>query len=83
MSNLQFYFAMGVPSVLVVLAWLQANQRAGRIETVMDNLAKDMRSEMGTLAKDMRSEMISLRDSIHRDMIGLHERTARLEERVK
>lgn len=72
MSNLQFYFAMGVPSVLVILAWLQANQRAGRIETVMDNLAKDM-----------RSEMITLRDSIHRDMIGLHERTARLEERVK
>ena len=72
MSNVQVYFAVGVPSVLVILAWLQANQRAGRIETVM-----------GNLAKNMRSEMITLRDSIHRDMIPLHERMARLEERKK
>ncbi len=79
MSNLQFYFAMGVPSVLVILAWLQANQRAARIEVTVDRLG----TELANLAKDMRSEMITLRDSIHRDMIGLHERTARLEERIK
>ena len=83
MSNMQFYFAMGVPSVLVILAWLQANQRAARLETTVDSLALNLRNEVGNLAKDMRSEMITLRDSIHRDMVPLHERMARLEERTK
>ena len=81
--SMQFYSTMGVPSVLVVLAWLQANQRAARLETTMDSLAVKLRGEMRNLAKDMRGEMITLRDTIHRDMIGLHERTARVEERIK
>ena len=61
------YFAMSVPSVLVILAWLQANQRAARIEVTMDNNLREM-----------RSEMITLRDAIHRDMVPLHERMAKL-----
>ncbi len=35
-SNMQFYLAMGVPSVLVVLSWVQANQRGARIKVTVD-----------------------------------------------
>lgn len=51
MTNAQFYTAIAVPSVLViiswvlvVMAWLQQDKRLARLETQMDTLGNKMES---------------------------------------
>ncbi len=38
MSNMQFYFAMAVPSILVILSWMQSNARLAWVESGIDRL---------------------------------------------
>jgi hypothetical protein len=69
-NNNQLYLSIGIPSLLVILAWI--SNRA-------DSVA--LRAEMIQLRKDVSQELISFRDSIHRDIISLHERVAVVETR--
>lgn len=38
MTNMQFYIALAVPSILVILSWLQQDKRLARVESVVDRL---------------------------------------------
>ena len=70
MTSLQLLLTIGIPSLLVILSWIQSSQRLGRLQTVVDKLGSDLRTDLKTL-----------RDSIHRDMVLLHERVAIVETR--
>jgi hypothetical protein len=77
MSNEQLWLAIGVPSVLVVLSWIQQNARMARSEAVNDRRFDAIDQKFDGVDRKfdaMRSEMIALRDSVHRDMVTLHER---------
>jgi hypothetical protein len=75
MTNLQLLLSIGIPSLLIVLSWIQQSSRVSRLETSMDRgfESVDRRFEI------MRNEMVALRDSIHRDMVALYERVAVVE----
>lgn len=78
MTNSQLWLAIGIPSVLVVLSWIQQNARFSAMERRFDSV--DRRFEtVDNKFDSIRTEMISLRDTIHRDMITLHERVAVVE----
>jgi hypothetical protein len=77
MSNEQLCLAIGIPSVLVVLSWIQQSVRLGRIEATTDRRFESIDQQFTS----MRAEMIALRDSIHRDMVSLHERVAVVESK--
>jgi hypothetical protein len=92
MNNSQLYLSIGIPSILIILAWIsnRSDVTALRAEMIqfrkdmnaeMNQLRKDMHAEMTQLRKDLASDMAQLRDSIHRDMILLHERVAVVETR--
>ena len=68
MTNVQLYLSIGIPSVLVVLAWIHSISRINRLETTTDEGFK---------------QLAALRDIVYRQMIDVHERVARVEERTK
>ncbi len=43
MTNLQLLLAIGIPSVLVILSWMQSNQRLSRVESALDKVSDDLR----------------------------------------
>jgi hypothetical protein len=75
MTNVQLMLSIGIPSLLIVLSWVQQSARFSRLESSVDRLADSVDRRF----ESMRSEMVALRDSIHRDMITLHERVAVVE----
>jgi hypothetical protein len=92
MNNSQLYLSIGIPSILIVLAWIsnrsdvtalrsEMTQLRKDIANDMTQLRKDIASDMAQLRKDLHTEMAQLRDSIHHDMILLHERVAIVETR--
>ena len=75
MTNSQLWLAIGIPSVLVVLSWIQQNARFSAMERRFEVIDQKFDGKFDS----MRTEMITLRDTIHRDMITLHERVAVVE----
>ena len=75
MTNTQLWIAVTIPSLLVVLSWIQQTTRMTRLGA----RGGELRREMVALRTDINRDMVALRDSIHRDMIGLHERVAGVE----
>lgn len=75
MTNLQLLLSIGVPSLLIVLSWIQRASRIARLEAVINRGFKDVDRRIESLC----SALIALRDSIRRDMISLHERVAVVE----
>jgi hypothetical protein len=74
-TNLQLLLSIGIPSLLIVLSWLQQGSRIGRLESALNRHADSVVRRF----ESIRSEMVALRDSIHRDMVALHERVAVVE----
>jgi hypothetical protein len=81
MNNNQLYLSIGIPSILIILAWISNRSDVTALRAEMIQLRKDMHAEMTQLRKDLASDMAQLRDSIHRNMILLHERVAVVETR--
>jgi len=81
MNNSQLYLSIGIPSILIVLAWISNRSDVIALRAEMVQLRKDMAAYMTQLRKDIHNDMTQLRDSIHRDMISLHERVAIVETR--
>ena len=78
MTNIQLLLSIGIPSMLVVLAWLSNNSRLNRVEQRLDRV--DQRFDR----VDQRFE--SVIDASHRDaleimrsMTAVHERVAVVE----
>ena len=74
MSNIQFYFAIGVPFFTVLLVWIGG--------TIANRSAiGDLRSEMRTAVDDLRSEMKAGFDAVNRRLDGMESRFDRFEAR--
>lgn len=96
MSNAQFYTAIAVPSVLVIISWvlvafswMQQDKRLARIDSVIDSMRAEniafrdsIHRDNLTLRENIHRDNLTLRDSIHRDMIPMHERLATVEARL-
>ncbi len=50
LTNMQFYIALAIPSILVILSWLQQDKRLGRLEATIDKLD----ARMSTMEHDLR-----------------------------
>ncbi len=72
MNNTQLYLTIGVPTFMVLLAWL--SNRAD-----MNRIADRLEGKIDKLAESLRNEMTNLRRKIHSDMVPLHERMAVIE----
>jgi hypothetical protein len=72
MNNTQLYLTIGVPTFMVLLAWL--SNRAD-----MNRIADRLEGKIDKLAESLRNEMVNLRREIHSDMVPLHERMAVIE----
>ncbi len=72
MNNTQLYLTIGVPTFMVLLAWL--SNRAD-----MNRIADRLEGKIDKLAESLRNEMTNLRREIHSDMVPLHERMAVIE----
>jgi hypothetical protein len=81
MNNNQLYLSIGIPSILIVLAWISNRSDVTALRGEMIQLRKDIAADMTQLRKDIHNDMTQLRDAIHRDMISLHERVAIVETR--
>ena len=92
MNNTQLYLSIGVPSFLVILAWVSNRADIQRMADRIDRHAETMRAEMIALRreinadfvafrKEVNAEMTAFRREIHSDMVPLHERMAKIEER--
>ncbi|MEO7028918.1 MAG: hypothetical protein ABI147_05905 [Acidobacteriaceae bacterium] len=75
MTNLRLLLTIGIPSLLVILSWLQQSSRLSRLEASTDKGFEAVERKF----EAFRGEMVALRDSIHRDMVSLHERVAIVE----
>lgn len=80
MTDLQLLLPIGIPSVLVILAWLSNNSRLGRVEQRLDVFEQRFRQV------NLRFDAVI--DANHRDaleimraMTALHERVAVVESR--
>ena len=61
MNNTQLYLTIGVPTFMVLLAWLSnMNRIADRLEGKIDKLAESLRNEMTNLRREIHSDMVPL-----------------------
>ncbi len=68
MTTLQLWLAIGIPSVLIVLSWMQTNSRASRQEAISDQRHAELHaliiSQVADLRAEVRSSVAELRASI-------------------
>lgn len=81
MNNIQFYFAMGVPSVLVILSWIQANSRSGDLKESMNCQFDALNRQFGTVNRQFDAVNHRL-DIIDSDLKHCHNVAGKLEGRV-
>ena len=89
MTNIQLLLSIGIPSMLIVLSWINNNSRFDRIEKRLDDhdakfLAIDLRFEAEADRTNARFDEVihaSHKDALDivRTMTVLHERVAVLE----
>ncbi len=84
MTSTQLLLTIGIPSILIVLAWLSNNTRLSALENRFSGLENRLDGRMSSLAA--RQE--SMADTQHRDAVellraitALHERVAKVEAR--
>ncbi len=92
MSNMQFYIAVAIPSILVVLSWIQSNSRANDLKESLQRQHNDLRASMDRQFEqvdrqfeqvDRRFEQINHRlDRIDDDLKHFHNVTGVLEGRI-
>ena len=82
MNNLQLYLTIGLPMILVLVAWLSNRADINRLSDKLDRL----NDKVDRLGDSLRAEMVLLRNDHHKDnmalmgyMVPLHERMTKLE----
>jgi hypothetical protein len=87
MSNIQFYFAIGVPFFTILLVWIGgtiANRSAiGDLRAENRSAVGDLRSEMRSAVDDLRSEMKAGFDGINRRLDSLDTRFDRMDNEIR
>jgi len=85
-TNVQLYLALGIPSVLVILAWLSNRQDFRDLRNDMTAMNTNLGNKIDSLRSEMAAELRAVRSDINTvtKMYGEHgERIARLEERPR
>ena len=65
MNNQQLYLAIGIPAVLIALAWITNQASIFYLATKIDRMSEQQHSDAMTL---------------QRDIVGLHDRVAKVEK---
>jgi hypothetical protein len=76
-TNGQYYLAIGLPSILVILSWLSNRSETAALCTEINGLRSEVRGEVAQLRSEMHKDMMQLLTS----MVSLHERVAVVESR--
>lgn len=66
MTNLQLLLTIGIPSLLVILSWVNSNQRMSRLEASFDALRVEMRAEMNALRKEVNDKLTEIQVAVAR-----------------
>ncbi len=83
MNNTQLYLSIGIPSLLVVLAWLSNKSDMSALRSEVKGEISGLRAEIRSDMIALRAEMIGLRKEIYEALIPLHERMAVIETKQK
>lgn len=82
MTNQQLYFAIGVPSFLVILSWITNLIQNNRIDTKIDTLGNTLRAEMRADRKELTDRIDHLGESIRADLKEFFKLITDLDKRV-
>ena len=92
MTNVQLLLSIGIPSLLIVLSWLNNNSRFERIEKRLDEHDRrfdehdrrfdDIEKRFGDLRYEMERRFGELKDSSHKDALEIMRNMTELHERV-
>jgi len=75
MNNMQLYLTIGLPMLLVLLAWLSNRADINCLSDKVDRLGENLRAEMAAMRSDHHKDNMALMSY----MVPLHERMAKLE----
>jgi hypothetical protein len=86
MNYTQLYLSIGIPSFLVILAWVsnrsESTRLSGEINRLSDKIDRNgerLRAEIDRSTDMWRAEMIAFRKEVHADLVMLHERVVKVE----
>ena len=68
MNNTQLYVAISIPSILVILAWITSLMQNNRLDTKIETLGTNLRTEIRADRKELTDKMDKLGESIHADL---------------
>lgn len=78
MSNIQFYIALAVPSILVILSWLQQDKRLARQEATIDRMDSSIDGRIDRLDSRIDARL----NTIEHDLRQFYAVTGELKGRV-
>ena len=67
MTNQQLYLAIGIPSVLVILAWITSFIQSNRTDAKIDALRSEMSSKIDALRGEMFAKFDALRGEMFKE----------------
>ncbi len=76
MSNMQFYIAVAIPSVLVILSWIQSNSRA-------NDLKESLQRQLSDVKEGTNRELSDLKTSMDRQFEQVNRRLDRIDDDLK
>jgi hypothetical protein len=83
MSNIQFYFAIGLPVFSILLVWLGSTVANNRAIGALGQRIDDMRAEMRSGFDSLRSEMKTGLEAVNHRLDRLEARFDRVEDEVR
>ena len=85
LTNMQFYIALAVPSILVILSWMQQDKRLARLESTLDQMDDRLGGRMDRLESriDELDRRVEMRlTTIEHDLRQFYAITGELKGRV-
>lgn len=83
MTNLQFYFAIGVPFLTILVVWLGTALLNRSAMNALNLRIDDLRSEMNTMGVSLRAEMKAGFDAISQRLDRLETRLDRIDHEIR
>lgn len=82
MSNTQLYFAIGIPSILVILSWVTTLMQNNRLDAKLDRVAEGIRSDARADRKELIERLDKLSDRIHTELQAFFKTICEIDSRV-
>lgn len=71
MNNTQLYLSIGIPSFLVILAWLSNRADIQKMGDRLDKGQDQMRQEMIALRREMQADITKGLDNVRGEMVAM------------